>query len=272
MLDVRAPGPAAAYADIYSREDAPVGVFFRRRQELVMEALRRVPRGTILDVGCGPGMYASACSERGFAYRGLDLSEEMIDEACYRHGHLPDVSFVCGDARHLPYPSRSFDALLCLGILEYTAPQEQGECLNEITRVVRPGGLVVFSLLNAESPHWVWLGHVYPRISFVRRNALAILGMSQRVTLGECLLEGTPTRKFRLGRTLGVLRRQGFSVLERRFFCFNPCPPPLARFARFASQATERLERLSSVPLIERLGLAFVIVARTPRAAAADRN
>lgn len=98
----------------------------------------------VLEVGCGRGGGASYLTRAlgPASYVGLDLNKAGI-EFCRRRHHLPGLEFVHGDAEDLPFPSESFDALINI---------ESSHCyphfdrfLNEVARVLRPGGSFLYA-------------------------------------------------------------------------------------------------------------------------------
>lgn len=254
---------ARTYANHYSRTGTPSAYFFRRRQALVMNFLRGAS-GVILDVGCGPAVYAKACLDRGFCYRGVDASPGMVEEGRRTIGDLQGADLALGDARKLPYPPDSFDAVLCLGMLEYLSKEDEAICLRELMRVLKPGGVIVFSFLNAASPYWLWIEHCYPPLKFAFKNVVALLGMSKWIRLRES--KGSPpTRRFRRAERLKTLRRHQLSIERDTYFSLNIFPRPLDRMIGApCAWVSAVLEPLLSVPLMGWLGMAFVVLARKP--------
>jgi arsenite methyltransferase len=115
-----------------------------RRRRLVRAALAVKPGERVLDVGCGPGFYcAELLEEVGLegSIVGLDSSASMLALAARRcEGHR-NVRFDEADATCLPVEDASFDAALCVQVLEYVPDLLAG--LAELYRSVRPGGRVV---------------------------------------------------------------------------------------------------------------------------------
>ena len=108
-----------------------------------------VPRaGTVLDLGCGNGRVALALAERGYNVEGLDISPSMIEEAQAAAAAAGvDARFRVGDAVKLPYDENELDAVVfaCNGIGHLTRDGKVA-CLIEVQRVLRPGGVALFSL------------------------------------------------------------------------------------------------------------------------------
>jgi SAM-dependent methyltransferase len=74
----------------------------------ILAKLALEPRQSLLDVGCGAGMFASMASERGLLVSGIDASAELIAIARER---APGADFRVGDLEDLPFPEESFDAV-----------------------------------------------------------------------------------------------------------------------------------------------------------------
>jgi ubiquinone/menaquinone biosynthesis C-methylase UbiE len=105
----------------------------------------------VLDVGCGSGAVTRAIArrvgDRGVAV-GLDPSPALLDVAreLAREAGLGDrIEFHEGSALRLPFPDRSFDAVLCATVLSHVPGGEAA--IPELVRVLRPGGrLGVFDM------------------------------------------------------------------------------------------------------------------------------
>jgi demethylmenaquinone methyltransferase / 2-methoxy-6-polyprenyl-1,4-benzoquinol methylase len=119
------------------------------------------PRQTVLDVATGTGAVArELITEKGCTVVGLDQSPEMLAEARRR---LPDdVKLIEGRAEQLPFPDATFDALTFTYLLRYV--DDPAATLQELTRVVRPGGTIAG--LEFAVPHGLWrpLWELYMRI------------------------------------------------------------------------------------------------------------
>jgi ubiquinone/menaquinone biosynthesis C-methylase UbiE len=101
----------------------------------------------VLDIGCGPGVtlaeIASRIGPRGVAV-GLDVAEPMLEAALKRaQARNVAVELHHGGAEQLPFPDASFDAVLCVQVLEYCA--DPATAVAEAMRVARPGGRLVLS-------------------------------------------------------------------------------------------------------------------------------
>ncbi len=100
----------------------------------------------VLDLGCGTGYFHSALNARfpGSAYIGLDLSEQMLKYA--KGQHLASVSaWLAADAESLPFRSQSVDLMFSSLAIQWCS--NLPVLLKEVKRVLKPGGVFVFSTL-----------------------------------------------------------------------------------------------------------------------------
>lgn len=90
----------------------------------VLAAVRRRYRGRVWTAGIDPAKRMLALGKRKLARDGMDSAR-----------------LVCGDARHLPFPSGAFDAVtVAFGVRNVAEP---GEALREMWRVLKVGGRVL---------------------------------------------------------------------------------------------------------------------------------
>ncbi|MEE9394208.1 MAG: class I SAM-dependent methyltransferase [Planctomycetota bacterium] len=103
----------------------------------------------VLDLGCGNGRHAAAWSRKQLSVLGLDLSNDLIQEA--RARRLANVLFLEGDMRHL-----SFDSYFQLVTSLFTSFgyfEDDAEDLTVVVGVAKsllPGGSFVLDFLNAD--------------------------------------------------------------------------------------------------------------------------
>jgi ubiquinone/menaquinone biosynthesis C-methylase UbiE len=80
--------------------------------EPVLAALKLTREDSLLDVGCGGGVFLRRALETGCAATGVDHSHAMVQLAReVTEGRAPIVE---GEADHLPFPGESFTAVSCL--------------------------------------------------------------------------------------------------------------------------------------------------------------
>ena len=124
---------------------------FAARASLILQQLESVGAGRILDLGCGRGFYAKAITTLypGAAVAGVDFNPDYLAEA-KAQTYATTVRLARADARALPFPSESFDAVVCSEVLEHIV--EDRAALREINRVLRNGGLLLVSVPHQNYP------------------------------------------------------------------------------------------------------------------------
>jgi SAM-dependent methyltransferase len=182
-----------------------------------------------LDVGCGAGRtYAQFVAPPAGRYVGVDVSATAVAQA--REAGIE--AEVVPDASELPFEDESFDAAICVEVLEHLfAPHD---AVAEIRRVLRPGGRLIASVPNAIywrmrlnsamgiwNPAGDWMAVDQPwRDPHIRFFTIASLErMLERAGFshveagasGGCLLDHLTTRPTDFGTS------DAYRAMERRF-------------------------------------------------------
>jgi len=124
--------------------DLTAGFDYRSPQRATELFARYVPRDArVLDAGAGTGLVGAILA--GMGYRNLvamDLSRGMLEEARKKSVYTELHRMVMGEP--LGFPTASFDAVISVGVL--TVGHAPASSLDELVRITRPGGHVVYTL------------------------------------------------------------------------------------------------------------------------------
>jgi 2-polyprenyl-3-methyl-5-hydroxy-6-metoxy-1,4-benzoquinol methylase len=183
----RTPDPSWNYYPTYLAKLAAVRGF-----------LDPLPRDTrVLDAGCGEGVLVDEYAGR-LNIVGVDAnySSERVNQ---------------GSVTALPFADASFDRALCLDVLEHLTYEDQPRALAELSRVLRPAGILFVSVPN--------LAHLQSRVQFL------LLGRLIR-TASELKHPGDRPA----GEYIRLAERAGFTLIERRGIF--PTVPVLTHYIR----------------------------------------
>jgi SAM-dependent methyltransferase len=170
------------------------------------------PGSDILDLGVGGGRTTPYLADRASHYVGIDYAAAMI-KAC--RAKFPHLEFRLADAAELSgLRDESFDAVVCaFNGIDFVLPDEaRRACLKHIYRVLKAGGLLIFSSHNPRAI-LVWRGWNRERLQRIARR------FSRRsAPLYAVLLAGLTGVRFPL-----ALAQSAWSSLLR---CFQRVPSP----------------------------------------------
>jgi len=113
------------------------------------------PDESIVEIGCGVGRMTRVLAERGAEVRALDVSQRMLALAREYNRHLQNVEWLLGDGATLA-PIEDASADLCFSTLVFQHipdPEITLLYIEEMGRVLRPGGWAAFQVSNAPGVH-----------------------------------------------------------------------------------------------------------------------
>lgn len=134
-----------------------------RWRRFMASRLKVGPEHRVLDVATGTSAVARAVVRRtGASVVGVDQSEHMVREGetrVARAGMADRVRFVLGQGERLPFDDGTFDALTFAYLLRYV--DDVGATLEELARVIRPGGVMAGLEFHVPAGQWhpLWLAY-----------------------------------------------------------------------------------------------------------------
>ena len=130
-----------------NRADAPASALVR---ELI--ATRRAgPQEWALDIGCGTGRAFIPLAEAGYRVIGIDPTPKCIEQSLRRARQSGIMAYpVQASAARLPLRAASAALVFAFGTLFHLSPTELTQALQEIQRVLCPGGEAILHFLDIE--------------------------------------------------------------------------------------------------------------------------
>ena len=123
----------------------------QRSTDWIVKTLGLQAGDSVLDLGCGPGLYASRLARHGLQVTGVDFSQNSIDYARdYADKHGLEVAYRCQDYLELEDQELFDAALLIYGDFCALPPDQRARLLANVKRALKPGGRFV---LDVTTPH-----------------------------------------------------------------------------------------------------------------------
>ncbi len=132
--------------------------------EVLSEADSIRPDSVIGDIGCGPGVLISKLPKNKLTYA-VDVSEQTVRFATELNKKLgKNVKGIVALAEKLPFPDNTFDCLFMVEVIEHMPPELEAKALNEVKRVLKPGGQFVLTTPNYRSA-WPIIEYFWSRVN-----------------------------------------------------------------------------------------------------------
>ncbi|HOM67670.1 MAG: putative S-adenosylmethionine-dependent methyltransferase [Chloroflexi bacterium ADurb.Bin120] len=159
------PDEYICYLEAIEDERNPLTRFNRYlgQRKRSLQVARRVKNpGKILDIGCATGIFLNEMQKRGWECQGVEPDQTAVDYARRRFG----LDVYCGVVEDANLPAESFDVVTLWDVLEHV--YDLNSTMAEIKRVLKPGGVIIAILPNANAfeRYWFkeyWVGWEVPR-------------------------------------------------------------------------------------------------------------
>lgn len=116
---------------------------------------KRVKKGsTILDLGCGPGLYAERLCESGHLVTGIDFSENSINYARNSAKNKGmEIKYICKSFFDMEYEECFDMAMQIYGELGTFSDESRDQLLRLTLKALKPGGIFIFDVSTPSKEH-----------------------------------------------------------------------------------------------------------------------
>jgi SAM-dependent methyltransferase len=202
----------------------------RAQVQRMAEWLGLAAGGRLLDVTCGPGLYAAEFARRGVAVTGIDFGPAAIAHARTLCAGLP-CRFIQGDVREMELSGNDFDAAIYLyGQFTVLRPAESAAVLHRIRAALRPGARLLLEILDydrfdkRDSSWWytdqggLWGDfpylHLGERAWDPGQGAAVERFHILNLETGEMQVYGLTDQAYSVAQVTEMLREAGFATVE----------------------------------------------------------
>lgn len=206
----------------------------QRRAGMYRSAGELAPGKKALEIGCGTGIFTSILAGTGAEITAVDLSPDLAKRARSQVSS-PNVKFLVMNVEKLDFPSDSFDCVYGSSVLHHL---DLAKALPEMLRVLKPGGVLVFTEPNMLNPQ-----------IFLQKNVKP---------LGALLGDSPDETAFFRWKITGLVAGCGFKEVKAEPFDFlHPWIP-----GALAPAADKALAVLERVPLVREIAGSLLITAK----------
>jgi ubiquinone/menaquinone biosynthesis C-methylase UbiE len=161
----------------------------------------------------------------------LDQSRVMVEYCAADARSVGQVYPAVGQLEALPYADGTFDVTLAMGVLEYT---EVRAAITELSRVTRPGGLVVVTMLNPLSAYRMTEWFIYLPLLRVLRAIERYV----HIPVGRHHKAGsTGIRALTSGKLRRLMAQANLNMVDLVYYDVTFLIPPLDHLASIAGPA-----------------------------------
>jgi len=110
-------------------------------------------QNTILDLGCGPGLYCEILAEHGHLVTGVDYSKRSVAYATREAARRNlNIDYIRRNYLHTDFECRFDLGMMFFCDFDVLVPDDRTRLLKKIYRALKPGGLFIFDTLNPKAP------------------------------------------------------------------------------------------------------------------------
>jgi ubiquinone/menaquinone biosynthesis C-methylase UbiE len=258
---------ATEWKDLYNRAGVFEVIHQERRNAVlaIVDAIGVHP-SPILEIGCGAGLTSVALAKRGHVVNALDSVERMVEltrKAAAEAGVSQRITAQVGDIARLPFADNSFPFVIAIGVTPWLHSLQP--CLQEIARVLQPGGHLIVNADNRWRLNYVLDPQCFPSLRWMRLKLRPAL---EKARLRKARPWKPQLYTYSLRQFDSLLSVAGLRKLEGRTIGFGPfsffsrklLPEPLG------IKLHHELQSLADrgFPVLRSTGTQYIVLAAKP--------
>lgn len=211
------------------------------RESWIEKNLKSIPAGgKILDAGAGETKYRKFCSHLEYVSQDFGSYDGSGNQEGFQTKHWDNSQLdIVSDITSIPVPDASFDAVLCVEVLEHLP--EPIKAIKELARVTKPGGTLILTIpfcsMTHFAPYFFYTGYSkYWVEKFLPENGFLIEEISHNGNYFEYL--GQETRRLH-----GIVQKY-YSGSKIWFFLIKVAILPLVLLLDHFSKKSKKSEEL----------------------------
>ena len=118
-------------------------------KNILKKYLPYVKSPRLLDIGCGHGLIHKHLKDTDLEIVGVEMAAEVVALAQQSN---PEVVYQSHDGKTLPFESQTFDVAMAICVMHHVPKREWASFMQEMKRVIKPGGLAVIFEHNPYNP------------------------------------------------------------------------------------------------------------------------
>ena len=128
---------------------------FAMSDDAVIRFLQKKRAKNVCDAGCGCGIYSLKLFRCGFSVSGFDISADAVSltKALLSKNGYPTEGFRQAGILSTGYEDDCFGAVIARDVIDHMPISQGIEAVNELLRIVRPGGCVLLTLDKTDSEY-----------------------------------------------------------------------------------------------------------------------
>lgn len=252
-------------------KDELVNYLMRKRKLIIINYIDKIFNGnkniSVLDVGCGTGIYLKELINRGFNTFGVDIARMMIEKGLQnlKDEEKVKVKILIADAEELPFREESFDLIIAAGLLEYLPDNKKA--LSGFEKLLKKNGILIFTIPNLIKIQYFFDPYYYiVRIFAYLKHFLINTKKSPQTSARDFAHNTNFTNKRYLRKDIRILlKNTRFEELEVKALGYGPFTIFQRQFIPFRigiklSDFIENLSQKKSLNFIDNLASRWVVV------------